>query len=86
MLGWKVIDARKNGALPGSFSEMSAVFFRSYNQTKFFENYVIVVIIPTGACQPVALWLCVKQRLWRVLSAYGVKSGDNIGWDCPAVA
>ena len=34
-------------------------FFRSYNQTKFFENYVIFVIIPTGACQPVALWpLC----------------------------
>ena len=31
-------------------------FFRSYNQTKFFENYVIFVIIPTGACQPVALW------------------------------
>ena len=57
---------------------MSADFFRSYNQTKFFESYVIVVIIPTGACQPVALWLCVKQRLWRVLSAYGVKSGDNI--------
>ena len=53
-------------------------FFRSYNQTKFFGNYVIVVIIPTGACQPVALWLCVKQRLWRVLSAYGVTSGDNI--------
>ena len=68
----------KNGALSGRFSEMSADFFRSYNQTKFFGNYVIVVIIPTGACQPVALWLCVKQRLWRVLSAYGVKSGDNI--------
>ena len=34
-------------------------FFRSYNQTKFFENYVIFVIIPTGACQSVALWpLC----------------------------
>ena len=34
-------------------------FFRSYNQTKFFENYVIFVIIPAGACQPVALWpLC----------------------------
>ena len=40
--------------------------FRSYNQTKFFESYVIVVIIPTGACQPVALWSCIKQGLWRV--------------------
>ena len=53
-------------------------FFRSYNQTKFFESYVIVVIIPTGACQPVALWSCIKQGLWRVPSVCGVKSGDNI--------
>ena len=78
MLGWKVIDARKNGAASGRFPEMSADFFRSYNQTKFFESYVIVVIIPTGACQPVALWSCIKQGLWRVPSVYGVKSGDNI--------
>ncbi len=78
MLGSKTTGERKNGAVSGRFSEMSADFFRSYNQTKFFESYVIVVIIPTGACQPVALWSCVKQRLWRVLSAYGVKSGDNI--------
>ena len=57
---------------------MKADFFRSYNQTKFFESYVIVVIIPMGACQPVALWSCIKQGLWRVPSVYGVKSGDNI--------
>ena len=66
---WVVVD---------SFPEMSADFFRSYNQTQFFGNYVIVVIIPTGACQPVALWSCIKQGLWRVPSVYGVKSGDNI--------
>ena len=53
-------------------------FSRSYNQTKFFGNYVIVVIIPTGACQLVALWSCIKQGLWRVPSVYGVKSDDNI--------
>jgi hypothetical protein len=29
---WVVVD---------SFPEMSADFFRSYNQTKFFESYVI---------------------------------------------
>ena len=59
MLGWKMTAAQKNGVVSGRFPEMSADFFRSYNQTKFFENYVIFVIIPAGACQPVALWpLC----------------------------
>ena len=31
------------------------------DQTKFFENYVILVIIPTNACQFVALLFGIKQ-------------------------
>ena len=78
MLGWKAKGVQKKWVVVDSFPEMSADFFRSYNQTQFFGNYVIVVIISTGACQPVALWSCIKQGLWRVPSVYGVKSGDNI--------